>query len=92
MGLAATRSPSGCRLGVFRYPGGPGGPKPVYAVTATHLGQIVSEEAGLKRETDVTLSFEWLTGSDSQSRGRALKTMTDVGIPLADSLPEVDLE
>ena len=62
------------------------------AITANHLGQVVSEEASLKLEQDVVLTFEKLRGSDSQGLGRALKAMTDAGMSLADALQAVGLD
>ena len=56
------------------------------------IRQVVSEEASLKLEQDVVLTFEKLRGSDSQGLGRALKAMTDAGMSLADALQAVGLD
>lgn len=60
-------------------------------LVASNLGQIVEAEATRKLEVSVSIGFERLRGSDSQAIGRALKSMVDAGVPLADALVQVGL-
>ena len=61
------------------------------ATTAAYLGDLIAEEASLKLEMDVTLSFEKLRGSDIQGIGRAVKSLVDAGASYEDALVQAGL-
>ena len=56
-------------------------------------GKIIQSELADKLDSpDLRLSFAGLHGADLATRGRALRTMVDAGVPLAEALRLVDLD
>ncbi len=62
------------------------------ALVVGYLASIVSTEATRKLETPVSLGSAALRGSDSQGLGRAVKSLVDSGMSLAEALKTVGLD
>ena len=60
--------------------------------TVAPLANMISQEASMKLERNITIDLTPLRSSDYQGLGRALKSMTDSGMSLQDALQAIGLD